>query len=130
MLQLSLIIKFDRRTKGGWVPLQQSAELSEKSCLHKRIVLAGGVLERMWENILSVRATKVSEIGQQALLGAEGVEESQGHKGLGIHRPLGPQSKIVIKAPQKQRSARILDWRLTLLTPLVGQLQEPCQRPG
>ena len=32
-------------------------------------------------------ATKVSEIGQQALLGAEGVEESQRHKGLGIHRP-------------------------------------------
>ena len=32
-------------------------------------------------------ATKVSEIGQQALLCAEGVEQSQGHKGLGIHRP-------------------------------------------
>ena len=32
-------------------------------------------------------ATKVSTIGQQALFGAEGAEESQGHKALGIHRP-------------------------------------------
>ena len=32
-------------------------------------------------------ATKVSTIGQQALLGAEGGEESQGHKAIGIHRP-------------------------------------------
>ena len=36
-------------------------------------------------------ATVVSTIGQQALFGAEGAEESQGHKALGIHRPcLGP----------------------------------------
>ena len=33
MLQLNIIIKFDRRTKGGWVPLQQSAAKNKKSCL-------------------------------------------------------------------------------------------------
>ena len=37
--------------------------------------------------VLSSWATKVSEIGQQALLGAKGVAESQGVKGLGSHRP-------------------------------------------
>ena len=37
--------------------------------------------------VMSGWATKVSEIGQHALLGAEGVEESQGRKRLGIHQP-------------------------------------------
>ena len=34
--------------------------------------------------ILHLRATKVSEIGQQALVGAEGAEASQGRKDHGI----------------------------------------------
>ena len=38
-------------------------------------------------DVPSCWATKVSTIGQQALLGAEGAEESQGHKALEINRP-------------------------------------------
>ena len=52
---------------------------------HLASELAGNV--RFRQLIPSSWATKVSTIGQQALLGAEGTEESQGHKALGIQRP-------------------------------------------
>ena len=44
-------------------------------------------MSNRFKSLPSVWDNKVSTIGQQALLGAEGVEESQGHKPLGIHRP-------------------------------------------
>ena len=47
---------------------------------------------RRAKRVQSSWATKVSEIGQQALLGTKGIEESQGRKDHGIRRPcLGRQ---------------------------------------
>ena len=48
--------------------------------------------------VLSVWASKVSEIGQQALLGAEGVEESQGRKDHGIRRPCLARQRLLWQA--------------------------------
>ena len=66
--------------------------------------------------VLSSWANKVRDIGQQALLGADCVEESESRK--------------CFESTPTPGSARILGWGLPLLTHLVSQLQEPCQRPG
>ena len=46
-----------------------------------------GTIAILAQRIRSSWATKVSEIGQQALVGAEGAKESQGRKDHGIRRP-------------------------------------------
>ena len=53
-------------------------------------------------------------------------------KGLGLARPSNPQGQAAVtKASyERPRSARPLDLPLTLLTPPIGQRQEPCRRPG
>ena len=65
---------------------------------------ATGALPSSW-------ATKVSTIGQQGLFGAEGAEESQGHKALGIHRPcLGPvraQRKDLLRFTLEQQGFEV-----------------------
>ena len=57
-------------------------------------------------------ATKVNEISQQALVDAKGAEETEGN--------------ICYDTP---KSARPLDMPMTLLTPPIGQRQEPRRRP-
>ena len=72
--------------------------------------------------IQSSWATKVSEIGQQALVGADGAEQSQGCKDHGIQRPC-LEDKGCYERP---RSARPLD--LPLMTHLTNASDRSASR--
>ena len=55
-------------------------------------------------SVRSTWATKVSTIGQQALLGAKGAEESQGRKDHGIRRPWVHKAKCLIMVTKTEIS--------------------------
>ena len=111
--------------------LRQSAWLAREIA---RCVCAQSLhIRNSWSRAKKMQCRKAGPVRSvkkvSRLCFAQCVEESQGRKGLGI------PGHSVYKASLSQmllktRSARSLDWQLILLTPLVGQLQDPYRRPG
>ena len=76
------ILGADRQLRRFCVPTIKFSTLLPASTVHRIGQAINGL-----QLVQSSWASKVSEIGQQALLGAEGAEESQGHKAFGFRRP-------------------------------------------